>query len=96
MVFNPGDCFGCIYDGIQDLKKHRNNGLTCAALAISDKVADIRGWVSVNFDGFHSFYVVSSAAFSHGFGPVKTPIMIHLKKGKIVSHYQIKMKGQPN
>jgi len=92
LLFYPEDCFGCIYDGIQDLKKYQSEGYTCIAIVISDKIDDVRGWTSVNFEDFNSFYTLKKTAYTDFFKVGKTPVMIKLKDKKIESHYRVKLK----
>ncbi|MCK4766124.1 MAG: hypothetical protein KAW12_28255 [Candidatus Aminicenantes bacterium] len=80
-LFELTNCYSCIYNGIEDLKKLKSSGSNCIAIAVHDLTDEVAGW-SQNHD-FSPFFVLKKIDFYKYFQCSTMPVLFSLKKGKV-------------
>ena len=61
LVFGLHDCYSCVAKGLMDLTDLRKSGYHCFAVAVHDRIADLRGWI--RHENFSPFYMMGKADF---------------------------------
>lgn len=87
-LFELSNCYSCIFQGIEDLKKLKAAGKPCVALAVHHLIDEVAGW-SANHD-FSPFFVLEKHNFYEHIHTPVMPVMIKIKNGKVESFRYIR------
>jgi len=82
-----GDCFSCVYKGIEDLKSLKNTGKVCFGLVINNSIEEVKGWAS-NYES-SPFFMIKKLDFFEHIKSVSTPVFVKIAKGKVESYRYI-------
>jgi hypothetical protein len=80
-LFEMTNCYSCIFQGIEDLKKLKAAGKPCVALAVHHLIDEVAGW-SANYD-FSPFFMLEKHNFYEHIHTPVMPVMIKIKNGKV-------------
>jgi hypothetical protein len=87
-LFEMTNCYSCIFQGIEDLKKLKAAGKPCVALAVHHLVDEVAGW-SANHD-FSPFFMLEKHNFYEHIHTPVMPVMVKIKNGKVESFRYIR------
>lgn len=87
-IFELSNCYSCIFQGIEDLKRLKNAGKSCLGLAVHHMIDEISGW-SANYD-FSPFFMLKKENFYEHIRTPVMPVMVQIKNGKIVGFRYIR------
>jgi len=84
LIFNLRDCHSCVSDGVEILKKLKEEGRQCFGIVVHDRVEDVSGW-TINFD-FSPFYMMKTIVFLDHLNIPITPILLKFNNRTVESH----------
>ena len=60
-LFELTNCYSCILEGLEDLKKIRKAGSFCIAIVVHDLIEEVQGWS--NTQDFSPFFMIKKIDF---------------------------------
>lgn len=84
LIFNLRDCHSCVSDGVEILKKLKQEGRQCLGIAVHDRIEDVDGW-TINFD-FSPFYMIKTVVYFDYIKSPITPVLLKFKNQKVESY----------
>ena len=87
LLFEMTNCYSCIFEGIEDLKRLKSAGKPCIALVVHHLIDEVSGW-SANHD-FTPFFMLKKHDFYEHIHTPLMPVMIKIKNGKTESYRYI-------
>jgi|GEM_PF-925617 len=84
IMFRINDCFSCVFDAIQDLKRLRDSGKACMGIIIHDLLDEVRGFTA-NYE-FSPFFMIKRVDFYEFIKSPMTPVLVKFKNNKVESY----------
>ncbi len=81
LIFELNNCYSCIVNGLEDLKKLQAAGAKCIAIVVHDYIEEVNGW-SKNHD-FSHFYIIKKIDFFKTIHSSVLPVVFRIKDGKV-------------
>ena len=88
LVFGLHDCYSCVAKGLVDLTDLRKSGYHCFAIAVHDRISDLKGWV--RHESFSPFYMLGKADFHAHVTCHAMPVLVTAGADGIVNYRFIK------
>ena len=87
LIFELTNCYSCIYNGIEDLKKLQKAGRESIAIVVDGRVDEVAGWSEKQ--GFSPFFMLNKVDFYDNIQSSTLPVMIKIKASEVVSYRYI-------